>query len=132
METKGTLWRGVSTIVVWFMAVGAIALSGIFLAPEIGEDVLGAIFMILLAAVLTNGFIWDWGAGSGSSKKSNKDRQRAEDELYNLALDKQQKRKRDALGSRLSDLSDDELIDLRLRLQAGDIDEDDLSYILRR
>ena len=131
METKGTLWRAVSTIAVWFMVLGAIALTGVFLAPEIGEDALGAIFLILVAAVVTNGFIWNWGAGT-SSKKDKKNRKEAEEELYDLALDKQQKRKRDEIGSRLSDLSDDELLDLRQRLQAGDIDEADLAYILRK
>ncbi len=131
MEIKGTFWRAVSTIAVWLIVVGAIALTSILLAPEIGEESLGAIFMILVAAVVTNGFIWNWGAGAGSSKKE-KDRENAEEELYNLALNKQQKRKRDKIGSRLSDLSDDELLDLRQRLQAGDVDEADLAYILRK
>ncbi|GAB5494498.1 MAG: hypothetical protein Phog2KO_47130 [Phototrophicaceae bacterium] len=132
MDSKATIWRAISTIVVWVAVAGSVALTGVFLAPSLGEDALGAIFMILVAAVVTNGFIWNWGAGDGSSKKSKKDRKAAEEELYDMALDRQQKRKRDNIGSRLSDFSDDELIDLRQRLQSGEISEDDLEYILRQ
>lgn len=127
-----TISRAIATIVVWMAVAGSIALVGVFLAPSLGEDALGAIFMILVAAVVTNGFIWNWGAGEGSSKKSKKERKNAEEELYNMALDSQEKRKRDNIGSRLSDLSDKELLDLRQRLQSGDVDEEDLAYILRQ
>lgn len=133
MDVKETtISRAIATIVVWMAVAGSIALTGVFLAPSLGEDALGAIFMILVAAVVTNGFIWNWGAGDGSSKKDKKARKNAEEELYTMALDKKQKRKRDEIGSRLSDLSDDELLDLRQRLQSGDVEESDLAFILRK
>ena len=54
-----TISRAIATIVVWMAVAGSIALVGVFLAPSLGEDALGAIFMILVAAVVTNGFIWN-------------------------------------------------------------------------
>jgi len=129
---KGTTGKAIATIVIWMMVVGAIALTGIFLAPEIGEDALGAIFMVLVAAVVTNGFIWDWGRGSRVSRRDLRKRQAMEDDIYDMAHNSLQKRKRDDIGSRLSDLSDDDLLDLRHRVQSGDVDEGEIAYLLRK
>lgn len=132
-NTTGTIARVVATIVVWVMVVGSIALTGTFLAPEIGSDALGAVFMVLVAAILTNGFIWDWGRGNRVSRREMRARQRMEEDVYDMALESGlQKRKRENISSRLSDLSDDELLDLRQRIQAGDIDEGEIAYLLRK
>jgi|GEM_PF-994019 len=124
--------RAVATVVVWVMVTGSIALTGIFLAPEIGEDALGAIFMIMIAAILSNGFIWNWGRGNSLSRRQMRKRMDMENELYDITESRQAKRKRDEIGSRLSDLSDNELIELRQRLQSGEIDEGEIAYLLRR
>lgn len=132
MNNKNTLAQAIATVAVWIMTVGAIALTGVFLAPELGSDSLGAIFMIMIAAVVTNGFIWDWGRGSGVTRRDLRNRQAMEDDLHDMALNSLQKRKREDIGSRLSDLSDNELLDLRGRIQSGDVDEGELSYLLRK
>lgn len=129
---KNTLAQAIATVVVWIMAVGAIALTGVFLAPELGSDSLGAIFMIMIAVVVTNGFIWDWGRGSGLSRRDLRNRQALEDDIYDMGSNRLQKRKRDDISSRLSNLSDDELLDLRGRIQSGDIDEGEMAYLLKK
>lgn len=127
----GLIARSVATAVVWVMVAGSIALTGIFLAPAIGEDALGAIFMIMIAAVLSNGFIWNWGRGNKLSRRDMQKRRELEEELYDMALHNQAKRKRNEIGTRLTDMSDDELLDLRQRLQSGDIDEGEIAHLLQ-
>ncbi len=129
---KGTLAKAIATVAVWMMVTGAIALIGIFLAPEIGSDALGAIFMLMIAAILTNGFIWDWGRGSRLSKRELRKRRAMEADIYHMAQDSLHKRKRENISSRLSDLSDDELLDLRYRVQSGEVDEGEIAYLFRK
>jgi len=131
MDVKIAIAKMIATIVVWVMVIGAMALIGLFLAPVLGADSLGALFMVLAAAVVTNGFIWDWGRGLRSSSNQMTDRAQAEAELYDLAYQSREKRKRDQIDARLSDLSDTELVDLRERLLAGELEEDELAAILR-
>lgn len=130
MDKHAVFWRAIATAIVWVMVVGLIALVGVFITPELGEDSLGALFMILVAAVVSTGFVWNWGQIEGVSNK--KDRQKAESEIFDMAYDLDGKRKRDEIGSRLSEFTDAELVQLRERLQAGDLDDDELQYILRR
>jgi hypothetical protein len=89
--------------------------------------------MTMIAAIVSNGFIWDWGSGGrASSRRDLRKRQAMEDDLYDMAFNGAKKRKREDIGSRLSDFSDDELMDLRNRLQSGELDEDEMAYLLRR
>lgn len=131
MIEKDAFWKAIATIVIWVMITGSIGLTGIFIAPMMGEDSIAVIFLLLVAAVLTNGFIWDWGGGSSKKDKTIEDRDEAENEIFNLANDARYKRKRKQIGARLSDLSDTELIDLRERLQAGELDDEELEYIIQ-
>lgn len=125
----GTFWKAIATIVVWVMVVVSVAITGVFLAPQMGEDSIGAIFMVVAAAVVTNGFIWQWGS-TGQRKLDKKQREAAEDELYDMASSVGEKRKRDRLAVALSQLSDGELENLRSRIRSGEIDEQDLAEIL--
>lgn len=125
----GTFWKAIATIVVWVMVVASVAITGVFLAPQMGDDAMGAIFMVVAAAVVTNGFIWNWGS-TGQRKMDKKQREAAEDELYDMASSVGEKRKRDRLAVALSQLSEGELESLRSRIRSGEIDEQDLAEIL--
>lgn len=124
-----TFWKAIATIVVWVMVVITFALTGVFLAPQMGDDAMGAIFMVVAAAIVTNGFIWQWGS-TGQRKFDRKKREETEDELYDMASSVGEKRKRDRLAVALSQLSDGELENLRSRIRSGEIDEQDLAEIL--
>jgi hypothetical protein len=128
-DPGSTFWKAIATIVIWVMVVVSVAITGVFLAPNMGDESLGAIFMVIAAAIVTNGFIWNWGA-TGQRKLDRKSRESAEDELYDLASNVGEKRKRDRLAVALSQLSDGELHSLRSRIRNGDIDEQDLAEIL--
>lgn len=122
--------RLVATAIVWGAVIAVTALVGVFLSPTMGDEAMGALFFVTIAALLTNGFIWQWGQIEGKSKQHN--RQASEDDIFDLAHSLNRKRKRDEIGGRLSDLSDDQLLDLRERLQVGAVDDDELAYLLRR
>ena len=125
---SGTFWQAVATIVIWVMVTGGIALGGVFLAPQLGEEVLGFFFMLLAAAVVCTGFVWKWGQLPGAQQKKGK--QKNEDYAYGYDEDYDEKRKRDRLGAALRSLSDDELVRLRERIARGEIAEEDLASVL--
>lgn len=127
----GTFWKAIATIVIWVMVVASLAITGVFLAPNMGDDAIGAIFIVVAAAIVTNGFIWNWGS-TGQRKLDKKERESAEDELYDLASNVGEKRKRDRLAVALSQLSDGELVNLRSKIRNGEIDEQDLAEILNQ
>lgn len=128
MNMMASFWKMVATSVVWVMAVAMLILSGIFLVPSLGEDAIAVPILAIIGAIISSGFIW---LGGNSDESEKKDRAEQEAELFSLAQNFDQKRKRDRISNRLSDLSDDELIDLRERIQMGDISEDELSYLLQ-
>ena len=130
-NSGGTFWKAIATIVIWVMVVASIAITGVFLAPNMGDDAIGAIFIVVAAAIVTNGFIWNWGS-TGQRKLDKKERESAEDELYDLASSVGEKRKRDRLAVALSQLSDGELHNLRSKIRNGEIDEQDLAEILNQ
>jgi hypothetical protein len=125
----GTFWQAVATIVIWVMVTGGIALGGVFLAPQLGEEVLGFFFMLLAAAVVCTGFVWKWGQLPGGENQK-KGKQKNEDYLAAYDSDYDEKRKRDRLGAALRTLSDDELVRLRERIARGEIAEEDLASVL--
>ena len=128
---SGTFWQALATIVIWIMVTGGIALGGVFLAAPLGEAVLGFFFMLLAAAVISTGFVWDWGRIPGDGRRFRKRHAQDDDRLYNYAGGYDDKRKRDRLSDALRSLADDELIHLRERLARGEIEEEELARILR-
>jgi hypothetical protein len=126
----GTFWKAIATIATCVMLIVSLAIVGVFMAPNMGEDSLGGVFMVMAAAIVINGFIWNWGS-TGQRKLDKKERESAEDELYDIASNVGEKRKRDKLAVSLSHLSDNELVDLRQKLRNGDIDEQELAEILK-
>lgn len=142
MDNAGTFWKAVATVVVWTMVVGAIVLSSIFLGPSLGEDIIAVIFMVMAAAVVSMGFVWNWGQVDGQHKgrraEKNKRADRDDDEadvydelLYTVGATDKRKHGDDRLSDALRSLSDDELIRLRQRLANGEITEDELAAALR-
>ncbi|MGB7338492.1 MAG: hypothetical protein WBC91_06330 [Phototrophicaceae bacterium] len=122
-------WRAVSTAIVWLMVIGIIALVSIFLTPELGEDVIVPILFVLVAAVMTNGFIWDWGRGASSA--DNRKQKQATLTMLDENINTLKRKRRDR-SQRLEDYSDTELLDLRERVIAGEIDESELAQLLDR
>jgi hypothetical protein len=129
--TLAVFWKAIASIVMWVMIAVSFVATAIFLVPQMGEEALGAVFMLLAAGVVCSGFIWNWGS-TGQRKLDKKVRESAEDELYNLASSVGEKRKRDRLAVSLSHLSDNELLDLRQKLRNGDLDEQELAEILNQ
>jgi len=131
MDAKNSFWKAIATIVIWVMATGSVALSGVFLADILGEDILGAIFMIMVAAALSSGFIWNWGRGDGTRIKIGR-RRRWEgllmDELQGRHYEKP--KRDDQLADALRQLSDRQLENLRDAIRSGDISEDELETML--
>jgi len=128
MNMADAFWKMIATAVIWGAVVGMLVLSGVFFVPSMGEDAIAVPIVAIIGAIITSGFIWLGGNNAASNKK---DRAEQEAEVFSLAQNYNQKRKRDRITNRLSDLSDDELIDLRERIQTGDISEDELSYLLQ-
>lgn len=128
MGMDTSFWKMVSTSVIWAIALVSLIMTGIFIAPQIGEDAIGVVFIAFGAAVVSTGFIWNWGQvpGAKKDKKSNKDED--EETYYNAS----QKQKNDQIASSLRDMSDEELVELRRRLSTGEIDEAELESMLSR
>lgn len=131
MEMADAFWKMCATVVVWVMIVAILVLTSIFMLPAIGEDAMAVPIIAIIGAIVTSGFIW-LGGNEDKTEKRDKDRAASEDEIYRLAENYSSKRKRDQISKNLSDLTDDELIDLRERIQMGMIDEDELAYLLQR
>lgn len=137
MDTKGNFWRAISTMVIWTMLTGSIALSGIFLAPVLGEDVIAVILALIIAAGVSTGMIWNSGRQEGSQGRWKKHRQQRwgsliKDELEDRDYNSREKPKRDdQLANALRQLSDTELVTLRKGIQNGEISEDELETVLR-
>lgn len=128
-DVKGTFWQVIATVVIWTMMTGGIALGSIFLAPSLGEEVLGFFFMLFAAAALSTGFVWDWGQVPGKEgQRSHQGKQKNEGYDYDESLD--EKRKRDRLSAALKSLSDEELIRLRSQITRGDVQEEELASLL--
>jgi hypothetical protein len=111
-SNEGTFWKAMATVATCVMLIAALALSGTLLAPQMGDEALGAVFMVMAGAIVINGFVWNWGA-TGQRKLDRKAREAAEDELYDYASNVGEKRKRDRLAVALSQLSDGELVSLK-------------------
>jgi hypothetical protein len=137
MDVKGNFWRAISTIVIWVMLTGSIALSGVFLAEILGEDIIAVIILLVVTAGLSTGTIWNWGRGEGSQRRKRqwgrrRRRNLIEDELEERDYAFREKPKRDdRLADALRQLSDTELIGLREGIQRGEISEDELETVLR-
>lgn len=133
MDVKGNFWRAIATIVIWVMTTGSMALSGVFLADVLGEDIIAVIFMVLVAAALSSGFIWNWGRGEGSSRRRESRRRRwaslLDDEFEDRHYEEKPKND-DRLATALRQLSDRQLENLRDGIRSGDISEDDLETML--
>lgn len=97
---------------IWGMMIVGVVLGSMVLAPFLGDDILGMVFIMVAGAVFTTGLIWNWGR------------------LPMTAQEASEKQKRDRLDAVLRDLSDSQLQILRERLAAGDIDDEKLSYML--
>jgi hypothetical protein len=97
---------------IWTAAIMGMIVSSLFLAPFLKEAVIGIIFLSLVAATFTSGFIWNWG------------------QLPMTTGEDHEKAKRERLDSVLRDLSDSQLQRLRERLSTGEITEEQLGYML--
>ena len=135
-------WKAIATASIWVMSFVMIVIGSIFVAPVMGEDFLGFLFMVMAAAIVTSGFVWNWGR-LPEDAKNNRRKQRREqrkekrdkndEEYYDLYLGNaaQGKRKNnDRLAEALRQLSDDELVRLKDGIATGKIDEDDLEDAL--
>lgn len=131
MDAQSSFWRAIATIVIWVMATGSIALSGIFLADKLGKDVLGVIAISMIAAALSSGFIWNWGR-TGMSRRRRRRWASLLDEALETRIYSQEKPKRedDRLAEALRQLSDRQLHNLRDGIQSGEISDDDLETML--
>jgi hypothetical protein len=127
----GTFWKAMATVATCIMLIASLALTGALLAPQMGDESLGAVFMVMAGAIVINGFVWNWGS-TGQRKMDKKAREATEDELYDYASSVGEKRKRDRLAVALSQLSDGELVTLKDRIRNGEIDEQDLAEILNQ
>lgn len=134
-------WKAIATMAIWTMSFVSIVVGSIFVAPVMGEDFLGFIFMVMAAAVVTSGFVWNWGrlpqdAINDRLKNEQEDRKKknqgaSDDEYYDLFYSQTGKRKNnDRLASALRQLSDDELVRLRDRIASGELREEDLEDVL--
>jgi hypothetical protein len=134
--------RSDATQTVWGILIFALIVLG--WTGAAGDQLLPMLVVCLIAAVAATGFIWDWGGALQRNSDGYPQRKRrnsgllaeveeALDEL-DLALDdmldaepehgERQKRKRDRIDAALRQMSDEELLQLRQRLSAGDIDEE--------
>lgn len=131
MDAQGNFWRAIATIVIWVMATGSIALSGIFLADKLGEDVIAVIVVSMIAAALSSGFIWNWGR-TGMSRRRRRHWASLLDEALETRSYSQEKPKRedDRLAEALRQLSDRQLHNLRDGIRSGEISDDDLETML--
>jgi hypothetical protein len=119
-------WRAVATIVIWVMMVGSFALTGVFMADALGEGVVMIVFLLLGAAVVSTGFIWNWGRVSLKNKEQGWQEWGAELQASLEGDGYSEKHKSDRISAALRNLSDDELVRLRKRIARGEITDDDL------
>ena len=96
LTNKDVKYRMGLTLLIWFSLL-AVSLISIM---QVGEDGTGFIFLLGVAAVFVNGFIWNWGQGLEGQTQAA------------------EKAKRGEGVQRLVDLMDeDELYELRRRLE---------------
>lgn len=126
-----TFWQTIATIIIWTMTTGGIALGGVFLVGRLGTAAMGFFFMLLAAAVICTGFVWDWGRIPGDSRRWRKGFEDNMADDYEVDAGSVEKRKNDRLRDALRALSDDELVRLRQRISRGEINEEDLANVLR-
>lgn len=126
-DKLGTFWQALATIIIWAMVIAGTALGGVFLVPQMGDEVLGFFFMLFAAAVICTGFVWKWGQLPGQAQQRHG---KQKNESYDYEMGYDEKRKRDRLSNALKSLSDDDLIRLRERIARGEIQEDDLASVL--
>jgi hypothetical protein len=96
------------TIFIWLTTLGAFIATLAIAIDSIGAAIIPIVVFLFGAAIMTNGFIWQWG------QQSN-----------NAAVQEQaEKRKRERLDSVLRNMSDDELMSLKRRLSEGDFGDE--------
>lgn len=125
-DKMGTFWQALTTIVIWVLVIVGTAIGSVFLAPQMGEEVMGFFFLLFGVALVCTGFIWKWGQMPGQAKQGKQ-----KNESYGYEMDYEEKRKHDRLSNALKSLSDDDLIRLRERIARGEIQEEDLASVLR-
>ena len=125
-DKMGAFWQALTTIVIWAMVMVGTGIGSVFLAPQMGEEVMGFFFLLFGVALVCTGFIWKWGQMPGQAKNQGKQK----NEAYGYEMDYEEKRKHDRLSNALKALSDDDLIRLRERIARGEIQEDDLASVL--
>lgn len=128
-QDNGAFWRAVSTIVIWSILLVSIIIVSIFLPAMVGEDVIAVYLFLVIAATISTGAIWN--AGSRSEGRKAKPQAQQEAEAVALISDESEKRKNDRLTNALRQLSDDELISLRRRINSGDVDEQRLVELFK-
>jgi hypothetical protein len=96
------------TVFIWLTTMGAFVATLAITIDTLGAAVIPIMVFLFGAAIMTNGFIWQWG------QQSN-----------NTAVQEQaEKRKRERLDSVLRNMSDDELLSLKRRLAEGDFGDE--------
>jgi len=123
----GTFWQALTTIVIWVLVIAGTAIGSVFLAPQMGEEIMGFFFLLFGVALVCTGFIWKWGQIPGQQQGKQKNKAYEYEADYNY----EEKRKHDRLSNALKSLSDDDLIRLRERIARGEIQEEDLASVLR-
>jgi hypothetical protein len=111
------------TIFIWLTTLGTFVATLAITIDELGAAIIPIVVFLFGAAIVTNGFIWQWG------QQANNNQVEAQAE----------KRKRERLDSVLRNMSDDELLGLKRRLAEGDFgdepiidDEGELIYGARK
>ena len=101
--------KGIVTVFVWVTYLAMLSYS----MEALGVTVIGLAFVLMIPVIILSVSMWAGASAFGGSSSSK------EGEETNS-----EKRKRDRIDSVLRDLSDDDLIRLRQRLQNGTINDD--------
>jgi len=100
--------RGAVTVIIW---LSYLAMNYV-LAEQLGPWVILLAFVLMIPLVVSMGAVWNMFGADRVAKNDNSEESSTE------------KRKRERIDTVLRDLSDDDLVLLRQRLQDGTIDED--------
>ena len=102
------------SLITWGSLVAVIVLT----SETLGSDVVAVLLFMGGFLVAINGFVWDWGQGLNTRNQ-----------LSHKEWQDEEKRKRDMLDSVLQNMSNEQLIALRSRLEDPGF-EDDLQTML--
>lgn len=118
-QQQAVFWRAVTTMTIWALLLVAIIIVSIFLPASLGEDIIAVYLFLAIAGAVSTGAVWS----------SNNSSEKTKDKLDAASTGEIEKRKNDRLASALQQLSDDELVSLRERINRGEVDERQLATL---